>query len=256
MKKFKVLMLGILFGALFLGCGKEEVKKEAIRIGTSGGYYPFTYTEKDELKGFDIDVWNEIGRRVGKEVEFKTAKFSGLFGMLDTGKIDTISNQITITDKRREKYSFSAPYVYSGAQLFVAAGNPKNIKGIEDLKGLKVAVEVGTNYEEVIRKAAEEVDFEIVTYDSGSLVKDVEMGRMDAFMMDKVSIIELIRKNDLKIELAGKPVEYIENAFPFIESAENKELIDEINGALEEMREDGTLKAISEKYFGLDITSR
>ena len=256
MKKIKVLLLGILLGTLFMGCGKEESKKDAIRIGTSGGYYPFTYTENDELKGFDIDVWNEIGQRLGKEVEFKTAKFSGLFGMLDTGKIDTISNQITITDKRKEKYSFSTPYVYSGAQLFVAAGNPKNIHGIEDLEGKKVAVEVGTNYEEVIRKVAEEVAFEIVTYDSGNLVKDVEMERMDAFMMDKVSIIELIKKNNLQIELAGKPVEYIENAFPFIDKDENTELIDEINSALEDMREDGTLKAISEKYFGMDITSR
>jgi len=256
MKKFKVLLLGVILGALFMGCGKEEIKKDAIRIGTSGGYYPFTYTENDELKGFDIDVWNEIGRRVEKEVEFKTAKFSGLFGMLDTGKIDTISNQITITDKRREKYVFSVPYVYSGAQLFVAAGNPENIQGIEDLAGKRVAVEVGTNYEEVIRKAAKETEFEIVSYDSGSLVKDVEMGRVDAFMMDKVSIVELIKKNNLQIDLAGKPVEYIENAFPFIDTDENTELIGEINGALEDMREDGTLKAISEKYFGLDITSR
>lgn len=256
MKKFKVLLLGVILGALFIGCGKEEVKKEAIRIGTSGGYYPFTYTENDELKGFDIDVWNEIGRRVEKEVEFKTAKFSGLFGMLDTGKIDTISNQITITDKRKEKYIFSAPYVYSGAQLFVAVGNPKNIQGIEDLTGKRVAVQVGTNYEEVIRKVAEEVDFEIINYDSGNMIKDVEMGRADVFMMDKVSIVELIKKNNLQIELAGKPVEYIENAFPFIDKDENTELIDEVNGALKDMREDGTLEAISNKYFGMDITSR
>jgi len=256
MKKIKVLLLGILLGALFIGCGKEETKKDNIRIGTSGGYFPFTYTEKDELKGFDIDVWREIGRRLDKEVEFKTAKFSGLFGMLDTGKIDTISNQITITDKRKEKYSFSDPYVYSGAQLFVPVGNPENIQTIEDLAGKKVAVQVGTNYEEVIRKAAEEVDFEIINYDSGNMIKDVEMGRADAFMMDKVSIIELIKKNNLQIELAGKPVEYIENAFPFVVNSENKELIDEINGAMEEMRRDGTLEAISNKYFGMDITSR
>jgi putative S-methylcysteine transport system substrate-binding protein len=109
MKKFKMLLLGILLGTLFIACGKEGSKKEVIKVGTSGGYFPFTYTENDELKGFDIDVWNEIGKRMGKEIEFKQAKFSGLFGMLDTGKIDTISNQITITDKRLEKYDFSVP---------------------------------------------------------------------------------------------------------------------------------------------------
>lgn len=256
MKKLKVLFLGIVLGALFIGCGKEEVKKEVIRVGTSGGYYPFTYIENDELKGFDIDVWNEIGKRLEKNIEFKTAKFSGLFGMLDTGKIDTISNQITITDKRKEKYLLSVPYVYSGAQLFVVTGNPKKIHGIEDLAGKKVGVEVGTNYEEVIRKAAKEVEFEIINYPNSGMVKDVEMGRTDTFMMDKVSIIELIRKNNLQIELAGKPVEYIENAFPFMKGDKNKKLIDGINVTLEEMRKDGTLEVISKKYFGMDITSR
>ncbi len=256
MKKIGVLLLGILLGALFIGCGKEAPKKDVIRVGTSGGYYPFTYTENDELKGFDIEVWKEIGNRLGRDVEFKTAKFSGLFGMMDTGKLDTISNQITITEKRREKYRFSDPYVYSGAQLFVTAGNPENINGVEDLAGKRVAVQVGTNYEEVIRKVAEEVEFEIINYDSGNMVKDVEMGRADAFMMDKVSIIELIKKNDLQIQLAGKPVEYIENAFPFVDTDENTGLIQEVNGALKGMREDGTLEAISNKYFGMDITSR
>lgn len=255
MNKFKILLLGILLGTLFIACGKEGSKKEVIRVGTSGGYFPFTYTENDELKGFDIDVWNEIGKRLGKEVEFKQAKFSGLFGMLDTGKIDTISNQITITDKRLEKYDFSVPYVYSGAQFFVAKGNPKGIKGIEDLAGRRVATEVGTNYEEIVRELSTKIDFETVVYNSGSLVKDVELGRVDTFMMDKVSIIELIKKNDLQIELLDKPAKYIANAFPFVKKEKKQKLMNEVNEALSEMRKDGTLIEISNKYFGMDITS-
>ncbi len=255
MNKFKILLLGILLGTLFMACGKEESNKEVIRVGTSGGYYPFTYTENDELKGFDIDVWNEIGKRLEKEVEFKQAKFSGLFGMLDIGKIDTISNQITITDKRLEKYNFSLPYVYSGAQFFVAKGNPKGIKGIEDLAGRRVATEVGTNYEEIVRELSKKIDFETVVYNSGSLVKDVELGRVDTFMMDKVSIVELIKKNDLQIELLDKPAKYIANAFPFVKNEKSEGVMKEVNNALDEMRADGTLLEISKKYFGMDITS-
>ncbi|MGB6127214.1 MAG: amino acid ABC transporter substrate-binding protein [Psychrilyobacter sp.] len=255
MNKFKVLLLGILLGTLFIACGKEGAQKEVIRVGTSGGYYPFTYTENDELKGFDIDVWNEIGKRTGKDIEFKQAKFSGLFGMLDIGKIDTVSNQITITDKRLEKYNFSIPYVYSGAQFFVAKGNPKGIKGIEDLVGRRVATEVGTNFEEIVRGLSKKMEFETVVYNSGSLVKDVELGRVDTFMMDKVSIVELIKKNNLQIELLDKPVKYIANAFPFVKKEKNQKIMNEVNEALNKMRKDGTLIKISNKYFGIDITS-
>lgn len=255
MKRFKMLLFGILLGTLFIACGKEETKQEVIRVGTSGGYFPFTYTENDELKGFDIEVWNEIGKRLEKKIEFKQAKFSGLFGMLDIGKIDTISNQITITDKRLEKYDFSVPYVYSGAQFFVAKGNPKKITGIEDLAGRRVATEVGTNYEEIVSELSRKIDFETVVYNSGSLVKDVELGRVDTFMMDKVSIVELIKKNDLQIELLDKPVKYIANAFPFVKNEKNKNIMKEVNDTLNEMRADGTLLEISNKYFGMDITS-
>lgn len=95
------------------GCGSKSSsvdaskKEQVIKIGTSGGYFPFTFmNEKDELTGFEIDVWNEIGKRIGYKPEFASGKFSGLFGMLDLGKIDTISNQISITQQRKEKYLF------------------------------------------------------------------------------------------------------------------------------------------------------
>ena len=97
--------------------------KKTITIGTSGGYYPFTFSDNGKLSGFEIDVWNDIGKRLGYNVEFKTASFSGLFGMLESGKVDTLANQITISDERKEKYYFTEPTVYSGAQIIVKKGN-------------------------------------------------------------------------------------------------------------------------------------
>lgn len=82
-----------------------------VKVGMSGRYFPFTFVKQDELQGFEVDVWNEIGKRNDYKVEFVTANFSGLFGLLETGRIDTISNQITITDARKAKYLFSDPYV-------------------------------------------------------------------------------------------------------------------------------------------------
>ena len=100
----------------------QAIAQETIKVGMSGKYFPFTFVKQDKLQGFEVDMWNQIGERTGYKVEFVTASFSGLFGMLETGRVDTISNQITITDERKAKYAFSQPYVYDGAQIVVRKG--------------------------------------------------------------------------------------------------------------------------------------
>ena len=250
---------------VFAGCGSinseinqksNEVKEtKSIRIGTSGGYFPFTFVENDVLQGFEIDVWNEIGERLDYDVEFVTSKFSGLFGMLDTDRIDSISNQIAITEERKEKYIFTTPYVYDGAQLVVKTGND-SIKSLEDLKGKKVGVSLGSNYEQIIREFDVNNEIEIITYDGGAMEQEVALGRIDAFLMDKLSSVELIKKTGLDLQLAGDPVAFNENAFPFVKNEKNEELIEKINTTIEEMRADGTLSEISEKWLEMDITKK
>ena len=104
--------------------------------------------------------------------------------MLETGRIDTISNQITITDERKAKYAFSQPYVYDSAQIVVRKGN-STIHGIQDLAGKKVAVNLGSNFEELLRKNDPAKKIDIRTYDS-NFEQDVALGRIDAFVMDRV----------------------------------------------------------------------
>ena len=98
-----LISLALLMLVIAVGCKSipsSQVGNPTITIGTSGGYPPFTFMNSEgKLDGFEIDVWNEISKRIGYEVKFETAEFSGLFGMLDTGKINTISNQITITEQ-------------------------------------------------------------------------------------------------------------------------------------------------------------
>ena len=94
---------------------------DTIRVGMSGGYFPFPFVKQDKLQGFEVDMWNQIGERTGYKVEFVTASFSGLFGMLETGRVDTISNQITITDERKANIDFSDPYYDSLQSLLVRA---------------------------------------------------------------------------------------------------------------------------------------
>nr|WP_245879724.1 amino acid ABC transporter substrate-binding protein [Zobellella endophytica] len=227
---------------------------DPVKVGMSGRYYPFTFVQQDQLQGFEIDVWNEIGTRIDRDVEFVTANFSGLFGMLETGRIDTISNQITITDERRAKYDFAEPYVYDGAQIVVRKGND-SIRGLDDLKGKKVAVNLGSNFEQLLRARDTNNEIDIITYET-NLEQDVVLGRIDAFVMDRVGSAQLIKESGLPLQLAGQPFDTLENAFPFVKNAEQQALLNQVNEALAGMRADGTLARISEKWLGADVTSK
>lgn len=80
---------------------------QAIDVGMSGGYVPFTFVEGDVLQGFEVDFMNAVGARIGREVNFVTMSFSGLIGALEAGRIDTVANQITITPEREQAFLFS-----------------------------------------------------------------------------------------------------------------------------------------------------
>ncbi|KKD61195.1 amino acid ABC transporter substrate-binding protein [Grimontia sp. AD028] len=245
-----VLLATVAFAASFTSTA--SLAQEEIKVGMSGRYFPFTFVKMDKLQGFEIDVWNEIGERADYDVEFVTANFSGLFGMLEAGHIDTISNQITMTDARKAKYAFSVPYVVDGAQVVVRKGR-EDIEGIEDLKGKKVAVNLGSNFEQLLRNYDKANEINIITYDSG-FEQDVALGRTDAFVMDRVSSAQLIKKSGLPLQLAGEPFETIQNAMPFLNTPEKLAIKAKVDQALTEMKADGTLSEISEKWFDSDIT--
>ncbi len=230
-----------------------HAQDDTIRVGMSGQYFPFTFVEQDTLKGFEVDVMNAIAQEMGREVEYQTAAFSGLFGMLGAGRIDTVANQITITEERQKAYLFSEPYVYDGAQVVTKAGN-EEINGVEDLKGKTVAVNLGSNFEALLRDLpyAEEID--IKTYES-NIERDTALGRVDAFVMDRVSASQIIKEKPLPLRLAGPTFSQITNAYPFKDTERGRALRDEVNAALKTLRDNGTLKAISEEWFGTDITA-
>lgn len=234
------------------GLFAASAQADTLRVGMSGGYFPFTFVEQDELKGFEVDVMNAVGEITGDDIEFVTASFSGLAGMLESGRIDTIANQITITPEREAKYVFTEPYVYDGAQVVVRAGND-SIQGVEDLSGKSVAVNLGSNYEQLLREQPNADEIDIRTYES-NIEQDVALGRVEAFVMDRVSATQVIKEKGLPLELAGQPFSTIENALPFRDDEAGREQRDRVDAALVELRDNGELREISEKWFDTDIT--
>lgn len=258
MKKITLAFITML-SLLFVACDSKDATStentKIIKVGTSGGYYPFTYFENDKLQGFEIDVWNAIGEKLNSEIEFKTSKFSGLFGMLETSKIDTISNQITRTDKRIEKYNFAIPYVYDGAQIIVH-NETTNISSLDDLKGKKLGVGLGTNYADIVKAYDKNNEIEIITYEGNGFQQDVKLKRIDAYIEDRTSAVEAIKKGNLPLKLVGEPIKVLVNSFPFLKNEKSAELLNDVNKAIEQLRADGTLKNISMKWFNTDITKK
>ncbi|EGQ8246274.1 TPA: amino acid ABC transporter substrate-binding protein [Vibrio parahaemolyticus] len=247
----KVAVAAIALSAATVQAAVDTAATE-VKVGMSGRYFPFTFVKQDKLQGFEVDMWDEIGKRNDYKIEYVTSNFSGLFGLLETGRIDTISNQITMTDERKAKYLFADPYVIDGAQITVRKGND-SIKGVNDLAGKTVAVNLGSNFEQLLRQYDKDGKINIKTYDTG-IEHDVALGRADAFVMDRLSALELIKKTGLPLELAGEPFETIQNAWPFVNNEKGQKLQAEVNKALAEMRADGTVEKISVKWFGADIT--
>lgn len=246
------LSLAVLAVGTLVWGGVTLADDHTLKVGMSGGYFPFTFVRQDKLQGFEVDVMEAVANKLNLEVEFITANFSGLFGMLESGRIDTIANQITITEERQAKYLFTEPYVYDGAQVVVRRDN-EEIEGVEDLRGKSVAVNLGSNFEQLLRELPYSDEIDIRTYES-NIEQDTALGRVDAFVMDRVSASQVIQETPLPLELAGQPFSSIHNALPFRDTPEGSELRDRVDVALAELREDGTLREISERWFGTDIT--
>lgn len=246
-------MLASVLVILSLVSTSVHAQDDTLRVGMSGQYFPFTFVEQDTLKGFEVDVMDAVAKEMGREVEYQTAAFSGLFGMLGAGRIDTVANQITITEERQKAYLFSEPYVYDGAQVVTKAGN-EDINGVEDLKGKTVAVNLGSNFEALLRDLPYADEIDIKTYES-NIERDTALGRVDAFVMDRVSASQIIKEKPLPLALAGPTFSQITNAYPFKDTERGRALRDAVNAALKTLRDNGTLKAISEQWFGTDITA-
>lgn len=266
MKRKIAIMASVLFMTIaFVGCSKNSADEkqsadtstaQKVIVGTSASYYPWAYQEDDQVKGFEMDVWSEIAKRNNYELEFKLSKFSGLVGMLDKGDIDTVAHQMSITPERLEKYDFSEPYAYSFYDFAVKKDSP--IKSKEMLVGKKVGCWLGGNGEATLRDVNKKynLSLDIVTFDGAPMEKEVELGRIDACWQGEIKTKTTIEDNKLPLTLLGERLVFETNAYPFNKNEKGEKLSKEVSKTIKEMREDGTLKTLSEKWFNLDTTTK
>lgn len=226
----------------------ENEDDNVLRFAMSGGYSPFNFYDDDnELVGFDVDIGREVTERMGYEYEPVTTAWDGIIAGLQSGHYDGIWGSMAITEEREERVDFSDPYYYSGAQLVVRADS--DYESIEDLpEDARIGIVVGTTFEEIAEEYGETVGYE----DDGYTLNELENGRVEAVITDRLVAIKNIEEHGYDFELAGELL-YTEEMAVAVQKG-NDELLEEINEALAEVIEDGTYHEINDKWFpGYDL---
>ena len=239
-------------GAAFAADLLDEVKQRGtLRIAVEGTYPPFNYRdEQGKLTGFDVEIAEAIAAKMGVKPEFTTTEWSGILAGLQAGKYDVIVNQVAATDKRRETFDFSDPYVVSSPQLIVRANETRKIATASDLRGKKIGVGQGSNYADLARGIE---GAEVKTYPGATeYLQDLATGRIDVALNDSLLIPYLQQKTNLPVK-AGAPLGAIEtNAIPFRKG--NPKFKQAIDKALADMKADGSFAKISMKWFARDVS--
>lgn len=220
-----------------------------LTVGTEGTYRPFSYHDGGELTGYDVEIIEAVGEKLGVKVEFEETQWDGIFAGLDAKRFDVIANQVTITPEREEKYLFSTPYTVSSGVIVTAADN-NDITSFESLDGKTTAQSLTSNWYKTAQEAGAKVEAVEGWAQAVTLLKQ---GRVDATINDKLTYLDAQQTDpDDSIKIAAESEEQSEVGVAL--RKDDTELRDAINTALAELRSEGTLTEISQKYFNADVT--
>lgn len=222
-----------------------------LKIATEGTYPPFNFKDKSgQLTGYDVDVARLLATRMGLKAEFIASEWSGILAGLSGNKYDVIVAQVGVNPKREQAFDFSEPYIYSVPQLLVRKDSTASYTALADLKGKRLGVGQGSLYEQQA-KAVGGIDVKSYAAAPDTL-SDLAIGRIDAALNDSLMAAYLLKNSQLPIR-AGAHVGQVEHmAIPFQKG--NPQFKAALNKAIEAIRADGSLKAISLKWFGTDVS--
>ncbi|HEK9101717.1 amino acid ABC transporter substrate-binding protein [Bacillus pfraonensis] len=263
-KLFSVFAVATLAVGIVAGCGNGEKKDTAtsqdalqqikkngeIVVGTEGTYPPFTFHDgSGKLTGFDVELTEEVAKRLGVKPVFKETQWDSLLAGLDAKRFDMVANEVGIREDRQKKYDFSKPYISSSAALVVRKDKDKPAS-FTDIKGLKAAQSLTSNYAEIAKKNGAEIQG---VEGFSQAVELLNSGRVDFTINDKLSVLNYLEtKKDANIKIAATEKEASQSGFLFRKGSDT--LVQEVDKALEEMKKDGTYDKITKKWFGENVS--
>jgi polar amino acid transport system substrate-binding protein len=250
LKTIKFAALLILIALMAAGCAKEQAETEELIMGLDDTFAPMGFRDEDgNLVGFDVDLADEVSKRIGVTIKFQPIDWSMKETELNAGNIDLIWNGYTITPERQEKVAFTKPYLENSQIIVTLADSDINTKA--DLTGKNVTVQAESSALDAINSEPE------VAASFASLVEfstnneafsDLESGRSDALVVDEVNARYYMK------QVGEEKYKVLEEDFGDEEYGiglrkEDTELLKKINDAMDEMKKDGTYDAIYAKWF-------
>ena len=223
-----------------------------LRIAMEGTYPPFNFKDQKtgQLAGYDVDVAKLVAARLGLKPEFVTTEWAAILAGLGAGKYDVIVSQVGMTPKRMEAFDFSEPYTYSSPQLIVRKNERVNYTSLNDLKGKKLGVGQGSVFEQQAKAVP---GIEVKSYPAApENLQDLAFGRVDAALNDSLMVAYLLSNSQLPIKPGARVGNVERMGIPFQKG--NPQLKAALNKALAEAAADGSLKKVSVKWFGTDVS--
>lgn len=249
-------MKKLFFGILCVFC---LANAELIKVGTGNAYKPFAYvSEKGEAVGFDIDLLRLLAKHDSSlKFHFTPLPFNALFVGLDSSKFDMLAHQIAKTKEREEKYIFSDSPYFNVHLNFIVGKNSK-ISKFEDLKNAKIGAVVGSNQALRIEEWAKKnpnLNTKIIYFKNyGAQLLALANSQIDALLDNPIVALDYAKAQGVDIKITELNLQKTQIFFVFAKN--NATLKDKISKALQKVRESGELRALSERYFGVDYTQK
>ena len=236
-----VMTMGVLSG-----CGSKDDK---LTLGTNAAFPPFEFTTTNGVvgnyDGIDICIGKEIAGSMNKELQVEDMEFDGLIAAVKSGKVDMAVAGMTITEERQQSVDFSDTY-YTASQVIITKADNTDINSAEDLKNNKtVGVVLGYTGDSIVTEDLAIDDSKITRANRGIDIVQ-ENGKLDAVVIDKATGVALAQKEGLKF--VEDPEVFETEEYAIAVRKDNKELLDQINKVLAEMKESGKIDELSKKY--------
>lgn len=239
----KKLFKSLVMGAMVLSLSVTAFAKEKIYVGTNAEFPPFEYLENGEIKGFDMELVNEIGKILDADIKIVDMAFDGLLPALQMKKVDLVIAGMTANEERMKTVSFTQPY-YTASQVIIVKEGNDSIKSFNDLKGKKVGVMLGFTGDMVVSEI-EGVKIERFNAAYAGIMA-LQAGKVEAVVLDSEPAKNYVAQNK-GLVLADADAEQEEYAIAVRKN--DKGLLEKVENALKEIKENGTYDKLLQKYF-------
>lgn len=220
--------------------------KELI-VGSSATYRPFAYeSPSKEIVGYDVDIIKAVAQKAGLTIKIVNTPWTGIFAALNNGDVDLVISGVTINDKRKQSYDFTAPY-FEARQL-MAVNKDSSVKSLKDLAGKKVGVVTGSTGDDMASREFGKTNPDIRRFESTPVViSELANGGVDAAIGDNgvIAFRTQEHKHLKTVSDANFPKEF----FGIVVKQGNKDLLDKLNKGLAAVKADGSYAQIFKKWF-------